>query len=371
MPLVTRGGLQGIFRQANEPGGWVNGDLWVDTDDAIARTNKAGTATLIGQTNFARAAVVSQSTTIGDYTQPTSSAASSDIDPLDIDITKDNQASNSAGFDGPITLVQFTGLTVGIEISSISLNVVTAAGNVRIKVYDDNSDVPDALLAESGSLAIGGTGIQKFALTSNAIVPSDGIIWASFEVDSSLADLKVSTVSNGRRIVTHTYGAGPDPIGSTTTNNTTPWIRITHIQLGGKAVDDNIATAWESDPETNPNINVDMGAVKNITALAIHLNANNTETQIKIRVSSDQTFTDSENVRTIIASDLTAGAWNFIRFNIITSGRFVQIFGSSGSSLVMSFNEIKYLTKTDAQILEDFGILEISTSDTSLDLDGT
>ena len=113
-----------------------------------------------------------------------------------------------------------------------------------------------------------------------------------------------------------------------------------------------------------------MGSTKNILGLAIYLHANTTETSIALRCSSDNTFTSGENVRVITVSNLTAGAWNYIRFNL-RSTRYVQVYGNSGSSLVLAIAEIKYLTKTDAQVLADLGILEISVSDTSLALDGT
>ncbi len=49
MPLVTRSNFNGnLFRQATEPSGWANGDLWVDTDDGTLYVNVSGTATSSG-----------------------------------------------------------------------------------------------------------------------------------------------------------------------------------------------------------------------------------------------------------------------------------------------------------------------------------
>ncbi len=136
------------------------------------------------------------------------------------------------------------------------------------------------------------------------------------------------------------------------------------------AVNDNTAEYWESNAEINPAIYVDCGGSDvNLLGLAVYLHANTTETEIKIRISTDITFTDGENERVITMSNLTAGAWNFIRFNLIKA-RYLQIYGSSGSSLVLAIAEIKYLTKTDSQILQDLGILSISKSSTSIGLDG-
>lgn len=54
MPLVTRSNFNAqVFRQADEPSDWVNGDIWVDTDNGKAYTNNSGTAQAI-TTNTAR-----------------------------------------------------------------------------------------------------------------------------------------------------------------------------------------------------------------------------------------------------------------------------------------------------------------------------
>ena len=45
MPLVTRTATAGnIYRQSTEPTQWVNGDVWVDTDDSQMYVNDSGTA---------------------------------------------------------------------------------------------------------------------------------------------------------------------------------------------------------------------------------------------------------------------------------------------------------------------------------------
>ncbi|MEE9215743.1 MAG: hypothetical protein V3U54_13390 [Thermodesulfobacteriota bacterium] len=49
MPLVTRQANQGrLFVQATEPADWLNGDLWVDTDNSNVFVNNSGTAVSIG-----------------------------------------------------------------------------------------------------------------------------------------------------------------------------------------------------------------------------------------------------------------------------------------------------------------------------------
>ncbi len=136
------------------------------------------------------------------------------------------------------------------------------------------------------------------------------------------------------------------------------------------AVDDDTSTFWQSNAEANPAIFIDEGESNNFVGCALFWNANTTETSFTIRISTDNTFSAAEDVRTILTSAMTNGAFNFIRFNVAV-GQFMQIRGASGSSLVLSINEIKSLTKTNTEILADLGIIEISPTDTSLALDGT
>jgi len=49
MPLVTRFATRGtFFRQATEPTDWLNGDIWVDTDNANVSVNNSSTAVQVG-----------------------------------------------------------------------------------------------------------------------------------------------------------------------------------------------------------------------------------------------------------------------------------------------------------------------------------
>jgi len=137
-------------------------------------------------------------------------------------------ATNSTQTTGFVYTSQFTGLTLGEFINSISLKVTTAAGNVRIKIYGDNAGEPDILLGESQSLSVSGTGIQAFTLIKKVEVPIDGIIWASFENDNASLDISETTgeSSGTLKSVAHTYGAGPDPFGSPTNGTIPKWTQI-------------------------------------------------------------------------------------------------------------------------------------------------
>lgn len=115
------------------------------------------------------------------------------------------------------------------------------------------------------------------------------------------------------------------------------------------SIDDSTTTSWKSDAEVNPAIYVDMASNKEVAGLAIHLDrTTTTETEIEIRVSTDVTFSAAETVRTLLVSDFTDDTWRFISLpRLADDRRYVQIYGSSGASVILKINEIKYLAVTD------------------------
>jgi len=146
----------------------------------------------------------------------------------DTNVDNGFDATNSTQTTGFVYTSQFTGLTLGEFINSISLKITTAAGNIRIKLYGDNAGEPDILLGESQSLSVSGTGIQPFPLIKKVEVPTDGIVWASFENDNALLDISETTgqSSGTLKSVAHTYGSGPDPFGSPSNGTVPKWTQI-------------------------------------------------------------------------------------------------------------------------------------------------
>lgn len=134
------------------------------------------------------------------------------------------------------------------------------------------------------------------------------------------------------------------------------------------AKDNNTSTVWKTNASTNPFIYVDMGSAVNLCAIAWYNDAATTETTIKIQSSSDASAWTDERV--ILTSRLASTAYSFIRFNTITA-RYLRVYGSSGSSVVLASAEIKVQKKTDAELLISHGHLAISNSDTGIELDGT
>lgn len=120
-------------------------------------------------------------------------------------------------FVAPMTIVSDQGGT--IEISHVMIDVITANGNIRVKVYDDTSGEPSTLLGQSNSTAIS-SGLLVVPLISNATIPADGKIWVGFETDSLTANFTASIETTGKqKNVVHNYGTGSNPFNEMTVEN--------------------------------------------------------------------------------------------------------------------------------------------------------
>lgn len=353
--------------QSGQPSVTPEGSLWYDTSNDILKASDGSAYNQIGKTSFAASAVITHSTTIGDYATPSTAIVSGGTNNTS---TIGSTALNVGAGNANCRACKVTGLTAGDLINSVEFNIQTAVGNGRLKVYQDDgaSGAPSTLLAESGSFALA-TGWNVQTMT-NCSVPASGNVWVAFEFDTDGSFFYYAAGAAGdMKFVAHTFGTGPSPFGAISDSTEIANIRV-NAAGSGRVFDDNTSTTWTSNTAANPYVYIDSGSAQNMCALAIYLNASTTETEIKIRVSTSTTFAASNVARTILVSNMTAGAWNYIRFNA-RSGRYIQVYGSSGSSKVLAISEIKYIGKTDALLFQDLGVLEISTSDTSLALDGT
>lgn len=137
------------------------------------------------------------------------------------------------------------------------------------------------------------------------------------------------------------------------------------------AINGSTSDYWQSNSENNPAIYFDLTSVRDIASLAINFNkTNTTETTIKIRCSTDTTFTDGETVRYINIADFTDDTWRFIPINRLAADcRYVQIYGIS-NSVVLSINEVKVYyapTTTDWNRKHYHRKISTTASDNSLD----
>ena len=111
--------------------------------------------------------------------------------------------------------------------------------------------------------------------------------------------------------------------------------------LAVNAVDTFTDTNWKSTSEANPSIYVDLTSNREIVGIALNIdNTATTITSVKIRASTDITFTDAENIAYISISDFTDDTWRFLATNFLADNRrYVQFYANETG--VFSINEIK------------------------------
>ena len=364
MPLLTRASNHGnLYQQATEPAGAVEGDVWYDTVNDVLKVYDGASWNGVGSSSFSAAAAVTHSEDILDYSDPAGGVATSE---------------QTTGYNPTIT----TSGTFSLIPSTLdnAKNGSFASGTAGGTVNNITPGTNQEIRADFGSIQSARTytvkcfiyGTGGSSIVWNLEYSDDGVTWYSADTYSHTVNDPSTTWTTTTASISCRYlRIRLDRIGYVYT-----FLRVYEFQddtlaahLATDVTNDELTNYWESDSEANPAVYIDCESSKNILGLAIYLHANNTETSVKLRVSSDTTFTDGENTRTVLVSGLTAGDWNYIRFNL-KKGQYIQVYGASGSSLVLAISQIKYLTKTDSEILQDLGILEISNSDTSIGLDG-
>src|SRR5437899_9539641 len=122
-------------------------------------------------------------------------------------------AGISAGWNGYVYVVKFTGLVPGDTIDKVAIEVSNAIGNVRYKIYSDDGEhgEPHTLLAESNSIVAAGGKVYN-SLIANAVIPASGNVWVGFECDSVLLSIFYALVGDEYSVL-HTYGTGPSTFG--------------------------------------------------------------------------------------------------------------------------------------------------------------
>lgn len=152
MPYVTRLSTQGnVYRQATEPTGWLNGDLWIDTDDGSVYVNISGTATLV-------APVTASSTTT--FTNKT----------IDEDATG-NSITNLANANikaAAAIAYSKLNLTTSILNADISTSANIAASKIAQGIYRQIGTV--ILGAEADTISLTGLTARKFLIARLSIV---------------------------------------------------------------------------------------------------------------------------------------------------------------------------------------------------------
>lgn len=104
-------------------------------------------------------------------------------------------------------------------ITNVMIQVESADGNVRVKIYDDDNGSPNNLLGESNS-----TPATSGLMTIPCSATGNGLIWVGIETDST--DLVIRSILETGKSVSHTFGTGADPFGTPIDVDNTPFVGI-------------------------------------------------------------------------------------------------------------------------------------------------
>ncbi len=451
MPLITRSSQNANVKLGTTAQlaaiSFADGDLASDTTLDKLQLFDGSALVDVGQPSFSGGAVVSQSTTIGDYTTPTSAVASSSglvITQYEYFVlggggsggfapTGNGGNSGSLSTGNAYAALGSLAVTVGAggigysagSGAASSIGSISAAGGTNSNNGGGNglgaNGGTKVVVGGVGTNGVGGAGIAN-SITGSSVTyggggggggdrsspnsitsmvggsgggGNGGVSEFAGSPVAGTANLGAGGGGGGRRntgvtidgadggsgvvILRYLTGSITATGGTITTSggytihqfNSSGTFTITAFTgAGALTIDNNVATKWYSTSEANPNIYVDMGSALNLCAAAFYFDSiGTTNTQILIQTSINGT--DWTTKRTITESNLTDGAYNYYRFNIAGGARYVRFYGNSAGSTVLSIYEIKIMSKTDAQIFNDLGMLLITGSDTSLGPDGT
>lgn len=320
------------------------------------------------------------STTIGDYSQPSTAVASSFVlSDSTSDVTNGISATTDSDLSTLTGASKITGLVENSQITHVAVNIAVATGNFRFAIYADSTGAPGSLLAQTTGGAYS-TGMNYIAVTSPYTVSSGDAangVWIAVQHSSSSGRVEVLAggASASRKQVSVTYGTGlPDPFGSASDSTSTlqVGVRLYIPLIATRAVDDSTSTAWESNSEANPNIYVDLSSAREVVGIAINLNTvDTTVTTLKIRGSTDTSFADSENIIYVNVSDFTDNTWRYLPNNFLpTNVRYIQVYAVETGVLSVYEIKVRYGVSDTVKLLGlRIGTRQVDSVDSFVDSD--
>ena len=376
------GGGGGIEIDSSEPSTKTAGMIWVDTDSNKTFRRNDGNTAWINLQYVDDGIVLDQSTTWSEFTQP---SAVTSVSSTAADYWHEVQTgTTSISITGSGYSVSTAGRAKAMRFKSgePSLGVTFIAIRVWTKTTSGANDFYFYYCKGAGNT--GGTGKTYYGHTGMSPTPN-----SSFQLSTSNDHAAVTIEEDdlfqlGVESASHTnttkgttssvdgsdlsvwnknYGqCGGTQVGSYTNGQL-------YLEVKQSFASSNLTTAsqtlfWKSNAETNPNCVLDMGSAKDIGQVALYWDSASTETQILVQTSTNGS--DWTTVRTINATQLTDDTTNYIRFNLV-NGRYVRIYGNSGDSKVLAIRADMRVNPS----LGDHEHINISTSDTTLPLDGT
>lgn len=265
--------------------------------------------------------------------------------------------------------------------SGLAVNVSTGVARVKgLYIESDASQSVSSLTASNTNYIYitlardSNSEAESWSLTKNTTgnTPTDSFyIGRAVTNGSSVTSVNQTDVVDDPLVINTGESSMVSPKSVTIGDYTTPTAVTSSSAASGFALanikDGNTSTVWKTDSENNPFVYADMGAAVNMCALAWYHDSATTEVTIKVQSSTDASNWTDE--RTITVSNLVASVYNYIRFNTVNA-RYLRIYGT-GSSKILASAEIKVQKKTDNELIMSHGHLNISATDTAIELDGT
>ena len=289
------------------------------------------------------AVVMPHNTTSGDHTFPTGATSSS-----------------NDTFNAP-----YSNVSAG-NFTHTGSNGSQAYWSSYVKIYDFANASTVTGLAGTCRTNYSGNTYSKFRLivkdaSGNTLTTySSGNIWKNSGIVSWSHSCNVSGATE---IGWEAWSQGSNFQGLS--NN---WTGSATENRNPAVVFDGTTTYWKSTSENNPNIYVDMGSTATATGVMINRDGTDTsETEFKIETSPDASTWTTK--RTVTMSNVSAGSDVFVRIPP-TSCRYVRIYGT-GSSKSLAIRHFKIKKATNDEITASHSHLDISSTDTSLGLNGT
>ena len=342
-----------------KPADQYNGRIFYETDTSKSFSFDGSIWNEIGGGTVSSSISYAYSQNIADYTTPTTVTSSSDGSST---ATYPTSASGSGGYNGYANIA-----------NSYDGNDATDVNNAIIY----RTDIPAWLTStatwdwgssQTGNLRILYKEYRATEANSSFQYSDNGSSWTTLlNTNTGANNVNVDYLSSS---ITWRYVRVNRSITSGTYNNNYT-LSVYEISKYAPSTpnlyDDNTTTISKTTAEANPSFTADMGSSTECSHYAIYMEADSDETQYVIQYSNDDvTYT---TLRTINSTDLTNGAWNYIRFNPVNA-RYIRIRGNSGNTKTLSATQIKVLNGiTDTVASHEH--LEIDTADTSLTLGGS
>ncbi|MDP3780677.1 MAG: discoidin domain-containing protein, partial [Nitrosopumilaceae archaeon] len=414
--------LSGTTAQMNSTTKWpATTPFWNETDKTWYKNNGTETVPVpVLLSASAEKAVVPLSTTLADYTQPTTATASSlatgavtetyttnagwtqVLTNVTVDSGTPDKVKYAGGTDQEAYVHKSLGQTLGstwtydfeFKILSIVNNATTfpvgltaGTGYMQTASQDAVGMSQEAAAGGVQSFFKNGAGAVTEGTRINSLVA--GTLYYN-RLEFTDTNLRLNVFTDSARTI-HFTGS---PQNQTLTAGSITG--LTHLQHGSVApagggnpyeidnsagvfVETLLATnvrddpanpttaIWRSNSENNPWVQVDMNAIMPISAVAINLDrTTTTATTIKIKTSKDGiTFTD-RRLRNV--SDYVDDTWKYNGFEV-ANARFVRVESQQAAS-VLSINEITVRKFSTAEQLGDYDAIHthknISATDATL-----